>query len=107
MPLPPIIDDSKGPKDPIDLAAAEAASGAIRVPAEDAGHAAVGQLNLAGFCPVTFVKRAGLLLRADTAQGFIRVVWPALLPAHAAIRCKYACHLINARTIHRHAAAYM
>ncbi|KAL0049693.1 hypothetical protein WJX82_007833 [Trebouxia sp. C0006] len=35
LPMAPIIDDSKGPKDPIDLAAASAASGAVSVAAAD------------------------------------------------------------------------
>lgn len=67
--MAPIIDDSKGPKDPIDLAAASAASGAVRVAAADA---AVSHLSLGGFCPVSLVKRAGLVVKADTKHGFVR-----------------------------------
>lgn len=72
MPLVPIIDDSKGPQDPIDLAAAEAASGAVRIAAADAPDSAVSHLNLAGFCPVSFVKRSGLLMKVDASLGFVR-----------------------------------
>ena len=72
MPLAPIIDDSKGPQDPIDLAAAEAASGAVRIAAADAPDSAVSHLSLAGFCPVSFVKRAGLLIKVDASLGFVR-----------------------------------
>ena len=67
--MAPIIDDSMGPKDPIDLAAASAASGAVRVTAADA---AVSRVSLGGFCPVSVVKRAGLLVKADTKHGFVR-----------------------------------
>ena len=67
--MAPIIDDSKGPKDPIDLAAASAASGAVSVAAADT---AVSHLSLGGFCLVSFVKRAGLLVKADTKLGFVR-----------------------------------
>ena len=67
--MAPIIDDSKGPKDPIDLTAASAASGAVRVAAADIP---VSHLSLGGFCPVSFVKRAGLLVQADTKHGFVR-----------------------------------
>ncbi|KAL0034255.1 hypothetical protein WJX77_005513 [Trebouxia sp. C0004] len=69
LPMAPITDDSKGPKDPIDLAAASAASGAVRTAAADA---AVSHVSLGGFCPVSFVKRAGLLVKADTKHGFVR-----------------------------------
>ena len=72
MPLAPIIDDSKGPQDPVDLAAAEAASGAVRIAAADAPDAAVSHLSLAGFCPVSFVKRSGLLMKVDAGLGFVR-----------------------------------
>ena len=72
LPLAPIIDDSKGPKDPIDLAAAEAGSGAVRVAVADAPDSALSHLSLAGFCPVSFVKRAGLLMKADANVGFVR-----------------------------------
>ena len=72
MPLAPIVDDSKGPQDPIDLAAAEAASGAVRIAAADAPESAVSHLSLAGFCPVSFVKRAGLLMKVDAALGCVR-----------------------------------
>ncbi len=75
--MAPIIDDSKGPKDPIDLAAASAASGAVRIAAADA---AVSHLSLGGFCPVSFVKRAGLLVKADTKLGFVR--YSSLLQTH-------------------------
>ena len=69
LPLAPMVNDSLGPRDPINLANAEAASGAVRVAAAEAGGTALG---LAGFCPVSFVKRAGLLVRADPALGFVR-----------------------------------
>lgn len=72
MPLAPIIDDSQGPRDPIDLAAAEAAAGVVRIAAADAPQSAVSHLSLGGFCPVSFVKQAGLLRRADASLGFVR-----------------------------------
>ena len=72
LPAAPIIDDSRGPKDPVDLAAAEAASGAVRIAAADAPASALSHLSLGGFCPVSFVKRAGLLVKADASLGFIR-----------------------------------
>lgn len=68
----PIVDDSKGPQDPIDLAAAEAASGVVRIAAADAPASAASHLSLAGFCPVSFVKRAGLLMKVDASLGFVR-----------------------------------
>lgn len=74
MPFGLIIDDSKGPKDPIDLAAAEAASGVVRIAAVDAPESAVSHLSLAGFCPVSFVKRSGLLMKVDANLGFVRYV---------------------------------
>ena len=72
LPLAPIIDGNRGPKDPVDLADAEAASGAVRVAAGDASASVVGHLSLGAFCPVTFVKRAGLLMKADPSMGFVR-----------------------------------
>lgn len=72
MPLAPIMDDSKGPSDPSDLAAAEAASGVVRIAASDAPESAVSHLSLAGFCPVSFVKRSGLLMKVDATVGFVR-----------------------------------
>lgn len=68
----PIVDDSEGPQDPIDLAAAEAASGVVRIAAADAPDSAASHLSLAGFCPVSFVKRAGLLMKVDASLGFVR-----------------------------------
>ena len=67
--MAPIVDDSKGPKDPIDLAAASAASGAVKIAAADA---AVSHLSLGGFCPISFVKRAGLVVKADNKHGSVR-----------------------------------
>lgn len=72
MPLAPILDDSNGPQDPVDMAAAEATSGAVRIAAADAPDSAVSHFSLAGFCPVSFVKRSGLLMKADTSLGFVR-----------------------------------
>ena len=69
LPLAPIIDDTLGPRDPINLANAEAASGAVRVAAAEA---AGSELGLAGFCPVSLVKRAGLLMPVDPSLGFVR-----------------------------------
>ncbi|KAL3156853.1 hypothetical protein ABBQ38_001122 [Trebouxia sp. C0009 RCD-2024] len=72
MPLAPITDDSQGPKNPIDMAAAEAASGVVRIAASDAPDSAISHLSLAGFCPVSFVKRSGLLMKVDATVGFVR-----------------------------------
>ena len=72
LPSAPIIDDSMGPRDPTNLADAEAASGVVRIAAADASSSALSHLSLAGFCPVSFVKRAGLLVKAESALGFVR-----------------------------------
>lgn len=69
FPKAPLIDDSKGPQDPIELAEAEQVSGAVRFTAQSAAEHDVA---LGGFCPVSFVKRGGLLLRADPQLGFIQ-----------------------------------
>ena len=87
MPLAPIIDDSKGPEDPIDLAAAEAASGAVRIAASDAPESAVSHLSLAGFCPVSFVKRSGLLMKVDPTVGFVRYLCLGQLSLLSMICC--------------------
>ncbi|GAQ78906.1 hypothetical protein KFL_000200590 [Klebsormidium nitens] len=72
-PAPLLLDDA-GPRTPDDLAAAEAASGSARVrpddiPAEE-GAAIVPQL--AGFCPVTLVRRNGLPLRGNPGLGYVK-----------------------------------
>lgn len=69
FPKPAIVDDSWGPQDPIELTEAEAASGAVRLAAQDAAEQG---LALGGFCPVTFVKRGGLLVLADPQLGFVQ-----------------------------------
>ena len=74
----PLVDDSQGPIDPADLAAGEAESGTQRVSGvADAGDA-LSALSLGGFCPVSFVKRGGLLAPVDPMVGLIRQVtkWP-------------------------------
>ena len=70
----PLVDDSQGPIDPGDLAAGEAESGTQRVAGvADAGDA-LSALSLGGFCPVSFVKRGGLLAPVDPVVGLIRQV---------------------------------
>lgn len=69
FPKPPLLDDSKGPQDPIDLAEAEQASGAVRLDAQDVAEQDVA---LGGFCPVSFVMRGGLLMKADPQLGYIQ-----------------------------------
>ena len=69
FPKAPLIDDSKGPQDPIELAEVEQVSGAVRVNAQSVAEHDVA---LGGFCPVSFVKRDGLLVRADPQLGFIQ-----------------------------------
>ena len=70
----PLVDDSQGPIDPADLAAGEAESGTQRVAGvADAGDA-LSALSLGGFCPVSFVKRGGLLAPVDPMVGGSREV---------------------------------
>lgn len=69
FPKPPILDDSRGPEDPVELAETEAASGAVRLAAHEGPEQEVA---LAGFCPVSFVKRGGLLIQADPRLAFVQ-----------------------------------
>lgn len=68
-PAPLLLDDA-GPRTPDDLAAAEAASGSARVRPDDvtAEEWAATVPKLAGFCPVTLVRRNGLPLRGVSLE---------------------------------------
>ena len=92
----PLVDDSQGPIDPADLAAGEAASGPQRVAGvADAGDA-LSALSLGGFCPVSFVKRGGLLAPVDPLVGLVRQVikQPCTgVPADCACACLCNPHL--------------
>ncbi|KAK9820007.1 hypothetical protein WJX72_005042 [[Myrmecia] bisecta] len=68
---PPLLADQLGPRTPANLATAEALSGAERLPPPRDGSLKL-HIELGGFCPVTLVKRNGLLLPLDPRLGYVR-----------------------------------